>query len=148
MYDVKNIDKWGYNYNCIWLSGKHGRKRRNWLVTMNLSFSHNVFKSCVVFFKNEYPWGKRLHVLFHFRWFYEQCRSRSKFEEIAVWSLIYFWKYRNRRTFWQLTFSHFHTMFSTVSHIGDEKIHQQENSEKLIFETFFQINFWNFFSLQ
>ena len=52
------MDRWGYNYliekKTLWEKDKL-------LVTSNFSFSHNVFKSCLLFMhQNEYLWSKGL----------------------------------------------------------------------------------------
>ena len=50
----RNVDKWGYNYvieyKTLW-------EKEKLLVTSNFSFSHNVFKSCLVLMcQNKYLW--------------------------------------------------------------------------------------------
>ena len=57
-YDVKNMNKWGYNYliglKTLW-------EKEKLLVTSNFSFSHNVFKSCLLLMRqNEYLWNRGL----------------------------------------------------------------------------------------
>ena len=55
-YDVKNMNKSGY-----WMSRKQWEKEKL-LVTSNFSFSHNVFKSCLLLMRqNEYMWNKGLN---------------------------------------------------------------------------------------
>ena len=54
----KKMDKWGYNYligeKTLW-------EKEKLLVTSNFFFSHNVFKSCLLFIRqNEYLWSKGL----------------------------------------------------------------------------------------
>ena len=54
----KNMDKWGYNYlieqKTLW-------EKEKLLVTSNFSFSHNVFKSCLLLIpQNEHLWSKGL----------------------------------------------------------------------------------------
>ena len=57
-YDVKNIDKWGYSYLIEW---KTSLEKEKLLVTSNLLFSHNVFKSRLLLMRqNEYLWSKGL----------------------------------------------------------------------------------------
>ena len=61
-YDVKNMDKWGYNYlidlKALW-------DKEKLLVTSNFCFSDNVFKSCLVLVcQNEYLWSKGLKLIF------------------------------------------------------------------------------------
>ena len=52
---VKNMDKWGHSY-LINIVGKE-----KLLVMSNFSFSHNVFKSCLLLVRqNEYLWSKGL----------------------------------------------------------------------------------------
>ena len=46
-----------------WLSWKHCGKRRKCSVTSNFSFSHNVFKGCLLLMRqNEYLWSKGLWI--------------------------------------------------------------------------------------
>ena len=44
-YDIKNIDKWGYNslieYKTLW-------EKKKLLITSNFFFSPSVFKSCLL----------------------------------------------------------------------------------------------------
>ena len=55
------MDKWGYNYliqkKALW-------EKEKLLVTSNFSFSHNVFKSCLLLMhQNEYLWSKGLRAI-------------------------------------------------------------------------------------
>ena len=59
IYDVKNMDKWGYNYP---IEQKTLCEKKKLLVTSNFFFSHNVFKSCLLLMRqNEYLWSKGLY---------------------------------------------------------------------------------------
>ena len=54
------MDKWGYNYlneqKTLW-------EKEKLLLTSNFSFSQNVFKSCLLFMReNEYLWSKGLNI--------------------------------------------------------------------------------------
>ena len=52
-----NINKWGHNYQIE----KKTLWKKKLLATSNLSFSHNVFKSCLLLMRrNEYLWSKGL----------------------------------------------------------------------------------------
>ena len=54
----QNMDKWRYS-NLIEL--KTLWEKEKLLVTSNFSFSHNVFKSCLLLMRqNDYLWSKRL----------------------------------------------------------------------------------------
>ena len=56
--NVKNINKWGYIYPIEW---KRLWEKQKLLVTSNCSFSHNVFKSCLlVMCQYEYLLSNRL----------------------------------------------------------------------------------------
>ena len=54
------MNKWGYSYlnelRRLW-------EKEKLLLTSNFSFSHNVFKSCLILMRhNEYLWSKRLRL--------------------------------------------------------------------------------------
>ena len=54
-YNFKNMDKWSYNLENIVGKGEIARYEQ-------FSFSHNVFKSCLVLMRqNEYLWSKGLY---------------------------------------------------------------------------------------
>ena len=57
--DKDIMDKWGYNYmieqKTLW-------EKEKLLFASNFSFSHNVFKSCLLLMrKNKYLWSKGLN---------------------------------------------------------------------------------------
>ena len=55
-YDVKNMDQRGYNYL---IESKTLWEKEKLLAMSNFSFSHYVFKSCLVLMRqNEYLWSK------------------------------------------------------------------------------------------
>ena len=58
----KNMNQWGYNYLTEY---KTLCKKEKLLVTSNFSFSHNVFKNCLLLMRqNEYLWSKGLIGIF------------------------------------------------------------------------------------
>ena len=55
------MDKWGYNHL---IEQKTLREKEKLLVTSNFSFSHNVFKSCLLLMRQtQYLWSKGLKIL-------------------------------------------------------------------------------------
>ena len=75
------MDKWGYNHlielKTLW-------EKEKLLVTSNFSFSHNVFKSCLLLMRqNEYLWIKGLKKLFVI------CNGYNLHSEINVINIEY-----------------------------------------------------------
>ena len=82
----KNMDKWGYSYlielKTLW-------EMEKLLVMSNFSFSHNVFKSCLLLMcQNEYLWSKGLNAIILDGWLVVWVFNATLTAEVTSWRSV------------------------------------------------------------